>query len=254
MNSNTHSTRAGDGPVVLAPAVAALAAAVDALAAEDRSRLSEVARAERVLVLRRSLDRLEGHWLQELAAVDARGAAGADQGVQAASTTSWLRVRPRLGASAATAAVRTAWAVFRGPLTRSPASRPATPTAALVGTRGWRPGCGPLRRCSRRPLGGAPTQPLAVGRTSRVVTPAQRVALAVRDGGCGFPECGRPPAWCEAHHVRHWLHGGPTGLANLALLCRAHHRAVHGGCWQLTRGPGGRWMATPPHRQHHTAA
>jgi hypothetical protein len=30
-------------------------------------------------------------------------------------------------------------------------------------------------------LGGAPTQPLEVGRTSRVVQPAQRIALAVRD-------------------------------------------------------------------------
>ena len=37
-------------------------------------------------------------------------------------------------------------------------------------------------------LGGAPSQPLDVGRTSRVVSPAQRTALAVRDGGgCVFP-------------------------------------------------------------------
>jgi Domain of unknown function (DUF222)/HNH endonuclease len=78
-------------------------------------------------------------------------------------------------------------------------------------------------------LGGAPTQPLEVGRASRVVPTAQRTALAVRDGGCVFPGCTRPPAWCEAHHLRHWLHGGPTDLANLALLCRAHHRAVHEG-------------------------
>jgi hypothetical protein len=52
-------------------------------------------------------------------------------------------------------------------------------------------------------LGGAPSQPLEVGRTSRVVTPAQRAALVVRDGGCAFPGCDRPPAWCEAHHLRH---------------------------------------------------
>jgi len=32
-------------------------------------------------------------------------------------------------------------------------------------------------------LGGAPTQPLEVGRTSRVVSAAQRAALVVRDGG-----------------------------------------------------------------------
>ncbi|HVG66053.1 MAG TPA: HNH endonuclease signature motif containing protein [Actinomycetota bacterium] len=103
-------------------------------------------------------------------------------------------------------------------------------------------------------LGGVPTQPLEVGRTSRVVTPAQRAALVVRDGGCAFPGCDRPPAWCEAHHLRHWLHGGPTNLANLALLCRAHHRAVHEGGWRLTRGPDGRLTATPPHRKHATAA
>jgi hypothetical protein len=98
-------------------------------------------------------------------------------------------------------------------------------------------------------LGGAPTQPLEVGRTSRVVQPAQRAALVVRDRGCVFPGCDRPQAWCEAHHLRHWLHGGPTNLANLALLCRAHHRAVHEGGWRLQRDPDGQLTATPPHRR-----
>jgi hypothetical protein len=82
-------------------------------------------------------------------------------------------------------------------------------------------------------LGGAPTQPLEVGRATRVVSAAQRTALGVRDGGCVFPGCDRPPAWCDAHHLRHWLHGGATDLANLALLCRAHHRAVHEGGQRL---------------------
>jgi hypothetical protein len=50
-------------------------------------------------------------------------------------------------------------------------------------------------------LGGAPSQPLDLGRTTRVVQPAQRLALAVGDGGCGFPGCARPLAWCEAHHL-----------------------------------------------------
>ncbi|HEY6710493.1 MAG TPA: HNH endonuclease signature motif containing protein, partial [Actinomycetota bacterium] len=99
-------------------------------------------------------------------------------------------------------------------------------------------------------LGGAPTQPLEVGRASRVVQSAQRTALAVRDGGCVFPGCARPLAWCEAHHLRHWLHGGPTDLANLALVCRAHHRAVHEEGWRLTRQADGRLTATPPHRPH----
>jgi HNH endonuclease len=107
--------------------------------------------------------------------------------------------------------------------------------------------------------GWAPTQPLDVGRTTRVVQPAQRTALAVRDGGCVFPDCDRPLAWCEAHHLVHWLDGGPTDLDNLALLCRAHHRAVHEGGWQLQRQPDGRLTATPPpphrpRRRHHAAA
>jgi hypothetical protein len=102
-------------------------------------------------------------------------------------------------------------------------------------------------------LGGAPSQPLDVGRATRVVQPAQRAALAVRDGGCVFPGCDRPLAWCDAHHLQHWLHGGPTDLANLALLCRAHHRQVHEGGWRLARGPDGRFAATPPHRRHHAA-
>jgi hypothetical protein len=103
-------------------------------------------------------------------------------------------------------------------------------------------------------LGGAPSQPLDVGRATRVVQPAQRIALAVRDGGCVFPGCDRPLAWCEAHHLWHWLDGGPTDLANLALLCRAHHRVVHEGGWQLTRGPDGRFTAYPPHRRRHPTA
>ena len=44
--------------------------------------------------------------------------------------------------------------------------------------------------------------------------------------------------------------GGPTDLANLALICRAHHRAVHEGGWRLTRDPDGQLTAT--HRIEHT--
>jgi Domain of unknown function (DUF222) len=97
----------------------ALAADIHALAAQDLEGLADATRAERVLELRRLVDRLEGCWLQELAELDTRGAAGAEQGVRAASTASWLRNRLRLGASAATSAVRTARALFRGPLTQT---------------------------------------------------------------------------------------------------------------------------------------
>jgi hypothetical protein len=109
MDSNTDSTEL---PVGLAP----LAAAIDALAAEDLTPLPDAQAAARVLVLRGLLERLEGQWLRELAAVDARGAAGAEQGVQAPSTAGWLRRRARLGATDAHQRLRLARASHPGPL------------------------------------------------------------------------------------------------------------------------------------------
>jgi len=74
---------------------------------------------------------------------------------------------------------------------------------------------------------GGPSEVLDLGYTQRLFSPAQRRALAVRDGGCTYPGCTVPPMWCEAHHVTHWLHGGPTDLCNGALLCGRHHTVVH---------------------------
>jgi hypothetical protein len=74
-----------------------------------------------------------------------------------------------------------------------------------------------------------PSEPLDVGRRTAVVPPGLRRAVAVRDGGCRFPGCDRPPSWCDAHHVLHWADGGATKLSNLVLLCRAHHRMAHQG-------------------------
>src|SRR5918993_1055753 len=485
MDSNTHSPQP---PGQESDWLAVLASITDGLAAQDLDRLSDAALAAQVLEFRRLLDRLEGQWLHQLAAVDGRGAAGAEADQQAGSTAAWLRSRLRLGVGTATSSVRTARALFRGPLTKTahalvggelsvahaqvlasgthhlpehvtveaqpvlveaarrldpgrlrrllghllqiadpdgadrdrerrhgrrglwlaptfegmvaldgllepeagqtllaalePLARPADATDARSGSQrqadalcelarrhleggrlpqtggvrpqltvivdldsllghpnalggevGW---AGPLdpEACRRLAcdgaltremvsrqhprqhhpghgagadqgpatpapsqvqgldpppaapdpnaqtppqahhpngnngltgrlqaatallpptLGGGPTQPLEVGRATRVIQPAQRAALAVRDGGCVFPDCTRPLAWCDAHHLRHWLHGGPTDLANLALLCRAHHRAVHEGGWRLQRDPNGRLTATPPHRRHPSA-
>jgi hypothetical protein len=110
MDSNTHST---SGPAGLA----AVAAKLQALADQDPDSLTDPGRADRVKALRGLADRLEGQFLAELAAVDARGAAGAEDGVPALSTAAWLRNRLRMSAAAATGCVRTARALFRGPLT-----------------------------------------------------------------------------------------------------------------------------------------
>jgi len=81
--------------------------------------------------------------------------------------------------------------------------------------------------------------PLAIGRTARTATPAQRRALAARDRGCIIPGCAIPAEACQTHHVQDWAQGGTSDLPNLALLCWAHHRQVDLGMWTLhpTTGP-----------------
>lgn len=77
---------------------------------------------------------------------------------------------------------------------------------------------------------------LDVGRTRRLYAGAVRRALIARDGGCAFPGCDRPPRWCDGHHIRSWLDGGPTNLDNGVLLCRHHHRVIHHGEWVVRIG------------------
>jgi hypothetical protein len=90
---------------------------------------------------------------------------------------------------------------------------------------------------------------LDLGHRTRVASAAQRRALAHRDRGCVFPGCHRKVEWTDAHHLQHWVEGGPTDLDNLCLLCRRHHVMVHEGRWKLSRDPvTGAWTAerSPP--------
>jgi Domain of unknown function (DUF222)/HNH endonuclease len=91
--------------------------------------------------------------------------------------------------------------------------------------------------------------PLAMGRAVRLATPAQRRALAVRDRGCVFPGCDRPPGWCDAHHIVAYDAGGATDLLNLVLLCRHHHGVTHRRGWSLqVDGDGTPTWTTPSGR------
>jgi Domain of unknown function (DUF222)/HNH endonuclease len=88
--------------------------------------------------------------------------------------------------------------------------------------------------------------PLAVGRTRRTVTPAQWLALVIRDKGCIFAGCDRPASWCQAHHKIPWEEGGPTALDNLLLLCDYHHDTVHHHGWDAEFGVDGHPQVLPP--------
>lgn len=99
--------------------------------------------------------------------------------------------------------------------------------------------------------------PLDLGRAQRFFSAHQRVALAVRDGGCAFPGCDRPPADCEAHHAKDpWQAGGRTDLADGVLLCRHHHHLVEPDLsrppevnWQISFDPRGRAIFHTPERR-----
>jgi hypothetical protein len=91
-----------------------------------------------------------------------------------------------------------------------------------------------------------PSQPLDVGRSARLATPAIRKALFIRDRGCAIPGCNCPPGQLEAHHIIHWIDGGATAVWNMVLLCRRHHRFVHERGWSISLRADGSVIFEPP--------
>ena len=87
-------------------------------------------------------------------------------------------------------------------------------------------------------------QPLWVGRSQRIATRAQRMALFARDRGC--VGCNADPSWCQAHHIVPWQAGGPTDINNLCLLCSNCHHQIHDDGWQIRQTPGGKHIMLPP--------
>ena len=87
--------------------------------------------------------------------------------------------------------------------------------------------------------------PLWKGTTKRTATAAQLRALIARDGGC--IGCHIHPALCQAHHIRPVSQGGPTTIANMALLCWNCHNKVHHNQWAVRRRKG-RLVLEPPVR------
>ena len=93
---------------------------------------------------------------------------------------------------------------------------------------------------------GGQGQVLDVGRSRRLINGALRRALVLRDGGCAFPGCDRPPRWTEGHHIQAWFDGGPTSIDNSVLLCGHHHRVIHHTDWTVRLSAAGRPEFIPP--------
>ena len=95
---------------------------------------------------------------------------------------------------------------------------------------------------------GATGQALALYRTKRVASPAQRIMLIARDGGCTKPCCPVGAYGCQAHHAsRDWNKGGNTNVDAMTLACGPDNRMVddHTG-WQTTINTRGECEWHPP--------
>jgi hypothetical protein len=93
---------------------------------------------------------------------------------------------------------------------------------------------------------GGDSVPLDHGRARRLATRAQRRALRAAHRTCVVPGCTVAFDWCQIHHLRDWLLGGVTDLADLAPLCHRHHHMVHEGAWTLTWDHQRRATFLPP--------
>ena len=92
------------------------------------------------------------------------------------------------------------------------------------------------------------SQPLDLGRSRRIASAAQRIALIGRDKAC--VGCGASASWCQAHHITPWAVGGKTNLDDMCLLCSRCHHGVHDDGWQVRRTPAGKYTLQPPPKHH----
>ena len=81
---------------------------------------------------------------------------------------------------------------------------------------------------------------------------AMRETVVLRDATCVFPGCARDSRACDLDHITEYLpmeDGGPPGQtrpANLAPLCRGHHRVKTHTSWQYKRLDDGSYVWTAP--------
>ncbi|GGE97507.1 DUF222 domain-containing protein [Mycetocola zhadangensis] len=88
--------------------------------------------------------------------------------------------------------------------------------------------------------------PLDVGREERLFTTKQRIGLGIRDGGCMFNDCTKPPSYTEAHHINEWAaEAGLTDIADGILVCHEDHMLLHNKGWKFVR-TGTEYDLIPP--------
>ncbi len=79
-------------------------------------------------------------------------------------------------------------------------------------------------------------------------TPAQRIAVHRRDGGCRMTGCGRHTL-TDVHHMKPVEEGGRTELSNLITMCVPHHSRVHELGWRMEGDAQAEVRFISPHGQ-----
>ncbi|CAA0136381.1 putative protein [Mycolicibacterium vanbaalenii] len=91
---------------------------------------------------------------------------------------------------------------------------------------------------------------LALFRAKRVASPAQRIMLIARDGGCTKPGCTVGAYGCQVHHAAaDWAGGGNTNVDEMGLACGPDNRAVDAdGGWrtEMNECCEVEWIPPPP--------
>ncbi|MCH1865487.1 HNH endonuclease signature motif containing protein [Nocardioides sp. CFH 31398] len=86
------------------------------------------------------------------------------------------------------------------------------------------------------------------GTSYRIPTHLDRT-VRLRDRHCVFPYCTRPAESCDLDHTVPYGAGGETCAANLAPLCRYHHRLKTHGRWRYRHLRPGLYEWTSPQRE-----
>ena len=90
-------------------------------------------------------------------------------------------------------------------------------------------------------------QTLALDRTRRFASPAQRIVLFNKERGCTFPGCTVPGYDCQVHHAtKDWVDGGLTNVDDITLACKCHNLRVKPGGWSTRKLRDGTTEWIPP--------
>ena len=131
--------------------------------------------------------------------------------------------------------------VVNGQVTCEAFVRPGLPVSVSVDQiRGW---CAAAAKVTVRDV-----LDLRADYSTESYAPTEKLSAQARrlHPTCVFPHCQSTSERCDVDHVVEYADGGPTSTANLAPLCRTHHRMKTHARWRYRRRFDGVFVWTGP--------